>query len=60
MGDEPEVVSAEAESDAEGESAAGSVAGGIFLSRIFGLLRERALIRQMWGRYLRIILIIAF
>ena len=42
MGDEPEVVSAEAESDAEGESAAGSVAGGIFLSRIFGLLRERA------------------
>ena len=44
MGDEAETVSAEAESasDAEGESAAGSVAGGIFLSRMFGLLRERA------------------
>ncbi len=42
MGDEAEVVSAEAESDPGGESAAGSVAGGIFLSRIFGLLRERA------------------
>jgi putative peptidoglycan lipid II flippase len=42
MGDETEVVSAEAESGAQGESAAGSVAGGIFLSRIFGLLRERA------------------
>ena len=41
MGDEAETVSAEAESDAAGESAAGSVAGGIFLSRIFGLLRER-------------------
>ena len=43
MGDEAETVSAEAESasDAEGESAAGSVAGGIFLSRMFGLLRER-------------------
>ena len=44
MGDEAEPVSAEADSasDADGESAAGSVAGGIFLSRIFGLLRERA------------------
>ncbi len=41
MSDEAEVVSAEAESGAEGESAAGSVAGGIFLSRMFGLLRER-------------------
>jgi putative peptidoglycan lipid II flippase len=43
MGDEAEPVSAEADSasDAEGESAAGSVAGGIFLSRMFGLLRER-------------------
>jgi len=43
MADETEVVSAaEGESEAEGESAAGAVAGGIFLSRIFGLLRERA------------------
>ena len=42
MGDEAEVVSEEAETGAEEESPAGWVAGGIFLSRIFGLLRERA------------------
>ncbi len=42
MDDESEVVPTEEGAGAEGESAAGSVAGGIFLSRIFGLLRERA------------------
>ena len=47
MADETEgVPAAEGESAgepaAEGESAAGLVAGGIFLSRMFGLLRERA------------------
>jgi len=46
MGDETEDVSAVngepvVESAAEEESAAGAVASGIFLSRIFGLLRER-------------------
>ncbi|PSQ69424.1 MAG: murein biosynthesis integral membrane protein MurJ [Bacteroidetes bacterium QH_2_64_26] len=41
MDDESEVVPTEEGSGAEGESAAGSVAGGILLSRLFGLLRER-------------------
>ena len=43
MSDESEAASAVEDAPESGEeSAAGSVAGGIFLSRIFGLLRERA------------------
>lgn len=41
MADDPEVSSVEADPETEEESAAGSVAAGIFTSRIFGLLRER-------------------
>lgn len=41
MADDPDSVAPGETDPAPDESAAGSVAGGIFLSRVFGLLRER-------------------